>query len=334
MKNKRIVNMGIILVLVTVMVWSMLGLMRLREEDTYYYVSVILNDSYNESWTLARNGMEQAAKDNNIILNYLYTNSMESAEEQMDLIRREEKNGAQGIITKLLPLQGQEQVEELTGKDNLILMDCLLTDSETQSNAYVGPDYYTMGKSLAHRVYQDHAKEGADGDQPSSDLRIGLILRQDEVASQQGKRGFLEAADELGMTVSWIMESELGTQEGEKLYDRINEKKQVDVLVTLENTLSECAVDYVERPDAKSAGADLYGIGFSEKLIFYLDRGRIRALAVPNEFNLGYQSVQAMAEKLTAKQTTAGSNEIRFTLVDKTTLYDEDNQKMLFPIVQ
>ena len=336
MKNKRIVNTGIALALTAVMVWSVLGMLKLREEDTYYHVSVILNDSYNESWTLARNGMEQAAKDNNIILNYLYTNSMESTEEQLELIRREEENGAEGIITKLLPTRDKEQIEELSGKKNLVLMDCLLSDTtgEEQTSDAVGPDYFNMGRSLARRIYSDCLKADTKetADQDMTEYRIGLIVRKDEVTSQLEKKGFLQVAAEMGMTVCWVLESD--PQDQDKLFDQINDKKQVDILVTLDNNLSEWVVDYVDRPDAKSAGASLYGIGFSEKLIYYLDRGRISALVVPNEFNLGYQSVQAMAEKLSSKQKATQDNKIRFALVDKTTLYDEDNQKMLFPIVQ
>lgn len=338
MKNKRVINTGIALALTAVLVWSVLGMLKLREKDTYYHVSVILNDSYNESWTLARNGMEQAAKDNNIILNYLYTNSMESTEEQMELIRREEENGAEGIITKLLPTRDKEQIEELAGKKNLVLMDCILSGpmEEGQAVDAVGPDYYTMGRTLAHRIYSDcqNPETKENSEKKTVEKRIGLIIRKDETTSQMEKKGFLQAAGEMDMTVSWVLESDLGEQDQEKLFDQINSKKQVDILVALDNNLSEQVVDYVERPEAKSVGASLYGIGFSEKLIYYLDRGRISALVVPNEFNLGYQSVQAMAEKLTSKQQTTRNNRIRFALVDKTTLYDEENQKMLFPIVQ
>lgn len=336
MSNKRIVNVGIILVLTVVLVWSVLGILKLKEEDTYYHVSVILNDSYNESWTLARNGMEQAAKDNHIILNYLYTNSMENAEEQMELIKREEENGAQGIITKLLPVRDQELSEELNSRKNLILMDCMLSASSDaeQSVETIGPDYYNMGRALANRIYSDFPKEETDLANMGSELRIGLIIRKDEAISQIEKRGFLQAAKEKGISVSWIMESDPAQEEQKDWFRQIDRKKQVDVLVALENELSEWVVDYVEQPDAKNGKASLYGIGFSEKLIYYLDRGRISALAVPDEFNLGYQSVQALAEKITGKQQKSLAEKIRYALVDKATLYDEENEKMLFPITQ
>lgn len=337
MKNKRIVNVGIVLILTAVLVWSVLGMLKLQEEDTYYHVSVILNDSYNESWTLARNGMEQAAKENHIILNYLYTNSMESVEEQLELIRREEESGAQGIITKLFPVRDKEQMEELNSKKNLILMDCLLSGSsqEGPSENAVGPDYYNMGRALAHRICSDYlGEDSADTDRKEPGVRVGLISRKDEVTSQMEKKGFRQVAEEKGITVSWVLECDPAKQDPEELFRQIDTRKQVDILVTLENELSEWVVDYLEQPNAKSGKASLYGIGFSEKLIYYLDRGQILVLVVPDEFNLGYQSVRAMAERLSARPKRAQMETIRFSLVGKETLYDKENQKMLFPIAQ
>ena len=74
--------------------------------------------------------------------------------------------------------------------------------------------------------------------------------------------------------------------------------------------------------------------GCSEKNVYYLDKGEIRALIVPNEFNIGYLSVAAIAGQLREPLSSAKTEEIGFLTITKENLYDEENQKILFPIVQ
>ena len=45
-----------------------------------------------------------------------------------------------------------------------------------------------------------------------------------------------------------------------------------------------------------------YGEGCSEKTVYYLDKGVIASLVVPNEFFMGYQCVKELAEKINYHQ--------------------------------
>ena len=60
----------------------------------------------------------------------------------------------------------------------------------------------------------------------------------------------------------------------------------------------------------------------------------ITALVVPNEFNMGYQSMRSIAKQLQYKLSSADSEQVDSLVVKKENLYDEENQKILFPIVQ
>ena len=42
-------------------------------------------------------------------------------------------------------------------------------------------------------------------------------------------------------------------------------------------------------------GAVVYGIGNSTEAVYYLDTGSVECLVVPDEFNVGYQSLTEMA---------------------------------------
>ncbi len=81
-------------------------------------------------------------------------------------------------------------------------------------------------------------------------------------------------------------------------------------------------------------GARCYGVGSSEKNVYYLDKGWIQTLVVPNEFNMGYQSMEAIAKQLIYHMDTTRSSKVNYLVVDREHLYDADIQKVLFPIVQ
>ena len=78
----------------------------------------------------------------------------------------------------------------------------------------------------------------------------------------------------------------------------------------------------------------IYGEGCSDKAVYYLDKGVIKTLVVPNEFNIGYQSVHAIAEQIKYKLSSAESTTVDSLVINRQNLYDEENQKTLFPIVQ
>lgn len=70
------------------------------------------------------------------------------------------------------------------------------------------------------------------------------------------------------------------------------------------------------------------------KNVYYLDKGWIQTLVVPNEFNMGYQSMEAIAKQLIYHMDTTRSSKVNYLVVDREHLYDADIQKVLFPIVQ
>ena len=103
-------------------------------------------------------------------------------------------------------------------------------------------------------------------------------------------------------------------------------------MVSLDNDSTEQAVDYLQAQEQTEFG--LYGIGCSEKNVYYLDKGVIGALVVPNEFNIGYLSAAAIAGQLREPLSSAKTEKVGFLTITKDNLYDEENQKILFPIVQ
>ena len=105
-------------------------------------------------------------------------------------------------------------------------------------------------------------------------------------------------------------------------------------MIALENSETERAVDYMQENQISVNNCVLYGVGNSEKAVYELDKGRIQALLVPNEFHMGYQSVKELATKLEYHTAEMRNVTTGYLMVDREHLYDAENQKILFPIVQ
>ena len=88
MKKNRIYFGLLILALVVTIVWTSAGMLGVNKEEKKYSVSVIVNDSNNDRWIAMREGLEQAAKDDDIQLNYVSTGVFASEDEEKALIER------------------------------------------------------------------------------------------------------------------------------------------------------------------------------------------------------------------------------------------------------
>ena len=107
---------------------------------------------------------------------------------------------------------------------------------------------------------------------------------------------------------------------------------QTDTVISLENNSTEKAVDILLNDD--SISWKLYGEGRSEKLVYYLDKGLIQELAVPNEYYMGYQSMALAAQNIRFYTEKTEQSEVEFYMVSKENLYDEETSRILFPTVR
>ncbi len=312
----------LILILLVVIVWASYSMLNVGKSEESYSVSVIVNDSNNDRWIALRQGLEQAAGDYNINLNYVSTGEIQSVEEQMALVNRELDNGAEGIIIQTIDSEeGCKQLEEISSRAAVVLLesDAVPEDLFTLSS----PDNYAMGMALVNAIKQDMGT-GLSG------KTVGIVCGdQNQLAMEQRLSGVQEGLAEEQVQVLWIVEEIAKQGSGSVVMSGM---ETPDIVIALENEGTERTVDYL----ATDAGWDclLYGVGCSEKAVYYLDKGMIQTLVVPNEFNMGYLSMETIAEQLGYHLSEAEDSQVDYLVINRDNLYDEDNQKILFPIVQ
>ena len=181
MKKNRIYFGLLILALVVTIVWTSAGMLGVNKEEKKYSVSVIVNDSNNDRWIAMREGLEQAAKDDDIQLNYVSTGVFASEDEEKALIEREVENGADGIIVQLVSSEDTYAVFEKI--DSSVAVMLLETDAVSEGvYSVTAPDNLWIGEALAQTVLQDY------GDS-LSEKKIGILSGNQNQLSMQQRLG-------------------------------------------------------------------------------------------------------------------------------------------------
>ena len=75
----------------------------------------------------------------------------------------------------------------------------------------------------------------------------------------------------------------------------------------------------------------LYGCGSTPAIAAALEEGRVTAIAALNVFSAGYLAVDAAAA-LARHEDWTGVPTVAFSIVRQENMYDNDNQKLLFPV--
>lgn len=319
----------LILGMLTAIALSYYGMVNSGKTRKIHKVSVIVNDSGSERWIAMRQGIEQAADDCGIDINYVTTGNFQSFEEELAVIRREFDNGAEGVIVQFTAAGAEDDAVRFLAGSPVMLLE---SDIEPQEVCpLTAPDNYALGCALAEAFLAEGAALGervgvlyeAAGEE--TEQNVPYPAMQDRLAGVRETLGGagIETAWELALTPDAPPEEAAAQLAG----------LPADAVLALGNNAAEAAVDYLQGKDGEGKWA-LYGIGCSGKAVYYLDRGEIQSLVVPDEFKMGYQSVANMARRLQYPLSEMESSAVDYLVVDRDNLYDADRQKQLFPLVQ
>lgn len=321
MKRDRVYFSVLILILISIATWASYNIYNTGKNEEIHTVSVIVNNSNNDRWTAFRQGLEQAADDYNIDLNFVSTGAFASVEEEVAMIHREIDNGAEGVIVQMFESTEElHGMEEISSRAAVMLLETDVMPEDVY--AFAGADNNAIGTTLAEVLKQEFGDSLAG-------KRVGVLCgNQKQLAMQERLAGVVQGLEGTGADIIWTLESVGDTGANENTTLKL---ASVDIVIALENDETERVVDSLQGSGTKCL---LYGVGCSEKAVYYLDKGVIRTLVVPNEFQMGYQSLEAMAAQLQYHLTKAEHCVVDYLVVNRDNLYDVENQKILFPIVQ
>ena len=154
---------------------------------------------------------------------------------------------------------------------------------------------------------------------------IGILSETKETeAAENREQGFREKLEDSGAEISWSVSGSFG-QDGDQ---SLSAMPKVDVIAALDdNSLTEAGKNGAAND---LHGALVYGIGHSTEAFYYLDVTAVECLVVPDEFNMGYQSLTQIAERLRNRFYRPEDQTISYTVIRKETMFTKENQEILF----
>lgn len=314
--NRDRIYLGIVTALiVTVIIYASYGILNSGKEKPHYAVSVIVSNSGSDRWNAFKEGLDQGADEAGLYLNVVSASAFSRAEEEYGIIERELKNGADGIIVALCDTADSGgRLSELVPEDRIVLIG---SDLDLEGgHALVRPDAQAIGESIARMILDEKETE---------EKTLGVLTgNQQTLAGRQKLEAFRKKIEEAGREIRFCAET--GTEFLEEM------KHAPDILAALDSDAMEAALD-VLMDGGQAADCILYGEGRSERAVYYLDRGRIRGMVVPDEYAMGYESAQLIQKQLEHAGSSTTQIETGFISVTKEKMYDKEAEKILFPVV-
>ena len=314
--NRDRLYLGFVMALiVTVVIYASYGLLNSEKEDTHYVVSVIVGNSGSDRWNAFKEGLNQGADEAGLYLNVVSAPVFSGVEEEYGIIERELENGADGVIVALCDTSDPGgMLSELVSEDRIVLIE---SDLDLEGgHALVQPDAQALGAAIAQMILDEKETAGKT---------IGVLTgNQKTLAGRQRLEGFRKKIEAAGRKIRFCAETDKQLQE--------EMETAPDILAALDSDAMELALDYLTE-GGQTSDCSLYGEGRSERAIYYLDRGRIQGMVVPDEYAMGYESAQLIQKQLEHTESSTTQIETGFLSVTKDRMYDKKAEKILFPVV-
>lgn len=292
-----------------------LAFLMLREKnvDKSYQISVIVENADDTQWSAFKYGLKMAAEDKGAEMVMVSTGASLSQEEEKKLIEEEIKSGADGVIVQ--PVSGedtQQMLKKVGNKAEIMLVDDILSGIE--KFPVIQPDAYAIGKTLVEELLKDYG-----GNLEGKTLGI-LNGKEGLKSSAEKEKGFIEALQGTGAEIVWS-----DTQITENMPD-------VDFVIALDDNSLRAAGEMAAANNLH--GAIVYGIGNSTQSVYYLDMGIAECLVIPDTFNVGYQSLTELVNKLEKAFYEYENQEIPYTVMRKENMFSKENQEVIFTMSQ
>ena len=204
-------------VLGTLVVLLAFVMLREKNEDQSYQISIIVENADDKQWSAFKYGLKMAAEDKGAEMVMVSTGASLSQEEEKKLIEEEIKKGADGVTLQPVSGEGvQSMLKKIGNKAEIMLIEDIPSEkNEISEFPVVQPDAYAMGKTLAEELLKDYGGnlEGKT---------LGILAREGNFKSSLNKRkGFIRSCRGLG---SWKLSGLIGKIQKmrEVLFGKVN----------------------------------------------------------------------------------------------------------------
>lgn len=285
-----------------------------HEKNEVRSIAVIMNHDRDDEYLNLKKGIERACTDYNVDLDFIRLDAGGGSAEQIDIVLREAREGADALIVPAVD-QGQlfKAAEGGRHRPPLVLLggtkDVLLP---------------TLVVSLEEglRGFRE-AIEGREMPQKAYLLTSRQTLRQIEgVQEEVGK-----LLGNAGMEVS----VQKGKLEAEDLEAFLAGGESPMLIALDKESFSDIAMLLSEKSELRGRFSGIYGVGATVYLLNKLEQGLIDGMIIWNEYEEGYAAVE-LALRAINEEGYVEKKSIESFYIDRSVLLSEEFTGMLYPI--
>ncbi|MCR5603084.1 MAG: substrate-binding domain-containing protein [Lachnospiraceae bacterium] len=293
----------------------------MRKTEPIIQVSLIVYGSDNRRWDNLKQGADTAAADMNAEVTLITMSSDDDPEEQTALIRREALNGADALLIAACDAKAIGSYI----KNNPPGIPYAFVESGTGDPdvPVTGADDAEMAQALAGTIddnEKDWIKAAVICDHIQRDSvrkRLDALLNTD-----------IHYADDV---VIWERDEQEIDKKAQFFLQRKLTEEAVDVIIALDSGSVEELMDATLN---LNKDIKIYGIANSSKSVYYVDNRLIKSLIYQDEFSMGYIGLKRLLSEREGDREEAdkyAAYPIAYGVVDHQNMYDESNQRLLFP---
>lgn len=288
-------------------------------------VAVILksNDMQSSYWQAVRAGAEAAAKEAGAVIDISGPLQEQDTAQQLKLFEEAAGKRPQAIViapssdAKLLAAVKKNYAEGV----KLILMDTPLAD-EDFSPVIVSNNHMNAGIQAGAEAAEE------TGGQPNVGIISDSAASPVSKAREEGIEKALSGYPGSRSKIYYAGESEDSAYSAVKLL--LEEEPAINAVITFNEPAALGAAKALKEAGQTDA-IRLIGFDSSIYQIQLMEEGTMNALIVEKPFNMGYLAVKTAIQLIDGKR--AKEQLIDPQVVTKDTMYDPENQKLLFPII-
>lgn len=320
MRVKGYSQLLILFLLVLLSLWKIVGISDEKPEKSHN-ISIIIRGKMDDGWSNLKKGAESAAEDLNVNLRFVAAIDGNTAEEQIELLRQEAEGTDAILISPVSRTLLKDPILQTVKKNiPVVLIESGL--SEMEKLPIIQCNNEEMGRNLAQTVINHGNRKKKILVVSGNAICTSVIDRQ---------KGFMEVMSE---TENECMILNNGSFSADDLEKRIKEEKP-DVAVALDTKVLESltkAAKTVKKENGNSM-MQIYGAGCSSEILNHLENREIVSIAAQDDFSIGYLGVREAVAAIEGKKAVS-NKEIRYILTNATHMYDDKNQRLLFPFVK
>lgn len=282
-------------------------------------ISILLRSGERTRFESLRQGVEQAASDFNAEINFLSPGEENDGEEQLLLLQRELENHPGAMLISAADSQAIGAAVDEKAKIPIVAFESPMDAKKV--SATITADNEEMGAQLASELLKSP--------QPLGKVVI-LENAMDCGSIAQRKKGALTRLTQAGISLEPLS---LPREEAAAAVtlDTFFASNSTDAFIALDTSTLETAAAVLQSRGKTHIA--LYGIGASGKVASYLEKKIITSIVVQNEFAIGYLGLQA-AVCAARGESLDSDTKIEYVVIDHENMYEDKNQRILFPFIR